>query len=77
MTTLFFSEGEPGVVFSAGAYNGPDVQTLPQEIVSTVNSLLESVGIKVDTIMNMVINSSSHADELDVKWMKNLKEILS
>ena len=76
LTTMFSSSLTPGIDFPSEMYNGPDVQTLPSEILQAISNLLSEVGLKTEMIMNMVIHASNKADEIDLKWMQDLRDII-
>ena len=39
--------------------------------------LLEDCGLSTETLMNMVILASNRVDQLDLQWLKDLRDIWS
>lgn len=69
---LFFTLA-PDFTFQKNTYPGPELKTLPHELMDAVNSFLRELEITPEVIMNMVIHASIKVDPLDLEWLKNLK----
>lgn len=73
----FFTSGEPDFNWEKGAYPGPELKTLPEEVLGVIQWLLDDSGLSTEVLMNMVILASNKVDQLDLQWLKDLHDIWS
>ena len=55
------------------SYAGPEVHSIPMGVMAAVQHVMEQVGLKTEVMQNMVIEASRQADEIDYKWLVDLK----
>lgn len=77
LLTLCFRGGEPRLSWEWQTYVGPDVNSLPIEVTDVIDYLMKTVGLSTKMIMNMAIYSSSRSDEMDYRWLVDLKQTMT